>query len=287
MRPAFLLLTPVCVLLGVATAYRTTSTLALLDVLLVVAGAILAHISVNTFNEYYDFRSGLDYKTTRTAFSGGSGALVDRPDAVNAVLYLAVMALLMTIAIGVYFMYSQGLVLLPIGVIGVLIILSYTQWLNHHPLLCLLAPGTGFGPVMVVGTHVALTGEYSVLPFAVSLVPFFLVNNLLLFNQYPDMEADRSVGRNHFPIAYGKTYSNAVYAIFMLAACLGIGAGIVLGYFPGMAAVSLVPMLAAFVALVGMVKYASAVENLPFYLGMNVVATLLTPLFLGVALFLA
>ena len=73
MRLPFLILTPACVFLGVATAYRTNGSVDLFNVLLALLGALAAHISVNSFNEYSDFKSGLDEKTSRTPFSGGSG----------------------------------------------------------------------------------------------------------------------------------------------------------------------------------------------------------------------
>lgn len=41
---------------------------------------------------------------------------------------------------------------------------------------------------MVMGTHFALTGEYSATAGLASLVPFFLVSDLLLLNQFPDVE---------------------------------------------------------------------------------------------------
>ena len=34
-------------------------------------GLLLAHISVNTLNDYFDYRSGIDLETRRTPFSGG------------------------------------------------------------------------------------------------------------------------------------------------------------------------------------------------------------------------
>jgi 1,4-dihydroxy-2-naphthoate octaprenyltransferase len=71
---------------------------------------------------------------------------------------------------------------------------------------CWLAPGLGFGPLMVMGTEVALAGQYTLEGFVASLVPFFLVNNLLLLNQYPDIEADKAVGRRHFLVVYGREY---------------------------------------------------------------------------------
>jgi hypothetical protein len=49
-------------------------------VLLIFIGALFAHISVNTLNEYFDFKSGLDLTANKTPFSGGSGALPNTPD---------------------------------------------------------------------------------------------------------------------------------------------------------------------------------------------------------------
>jgi 1,4-dihydroxy-2-naphthoate octaprenyltransferase len=38
------------------------------------------HGAVNAFNEYEDIKSGLDFKTQRTPFSGGSGTIVPVPE---------------------------------------------------------------------------------------------------------------------------------------------------------------------------------------------------------------
>ena len=67
-RPSFLLLAPACVAVGVGTAYWQTHELNWLHVLLVLIGAVSAHVCVNVFNEYFDFKSGLDKKTSRTPF---------------------------------------------------------------------------------------------------------------------------------------------------------------------------------------------------------------------------
>ncbi len=43
---------------------------------------------------------------------------------------------------------------------------------------------------------------------------FFLVSNLLLLNQFPDLEADRSAGRRHLPIVLGRPSSSQVFGYF-------------------------------------------------------------------------
>lgn len=284
LRLPFLVLTPVCVFLGLGTALQTYARIDVLSVLLALLGAISAHISANTFNEYYDYHSGLDSKTNRTPFSGGSGALPETPKLADAVFVVAVCSLAITILIGIYFVYLHGVSILPLGLVGVVIVTTYTQWINRFPLLCLIAPGLGFGPLMVVGTHFVLTGEYSGLALTVSLVPFFLVNNLLLLNQYPDLQADLSVGRNHFPVAFGTTRSNIVYGVFMIAGYLTIIIGVAADYLPKTSLIALISLIAATVALFGAIRYATNVNKLIPYLGMNVAVAVLTPLLLGVAL---
>ncbi len=285
-RIPFLILTPVSVFLGFATSVATSEQIPYFDFFLVLIGASFAHISVNTFNEYFDFCSGLDGNTTKTPLSGGSGALIANPAAKNAVLYLAIVSLSLTILIGVYFTINLGMLIFPLGAIGVLIIVTYTTWLNRSPFLCLVAPGLGFGPLMVVGTHVVLTGEYSMQAFWVSLVPFLLASNLLLLNQYPDIVADKSIGRRHFPIVYGVKKSTYLYGVFVLAACGIIVAGIYNDLLPKLSVIGLVPMGISVVVFDGALKYGTSVQKLLPYLGMNVAATVSAPVLLGLGIIL-
>jgi len=286
-RLPFLILTPVSVFLGASTALVAHGHIDYAVLSLILLGAASAHISVNTLNEYADFRSGLDSRTIRTPFSGGSGALIEHPQMGGAVLRLSILSLLATLAAGLYFVYLRGPALLPIGILGMLIIVTYTPRLNRHPLLCLVAPGLAFGPLMVGGTHFVLTGEYAVLPWLVSLVPFFLASNLLLLNQFPDIEADRAVGRRHFPIAFGVGRSAQVYGVFVAAAFVTIASGVELGYLPTDSYIATVPLGAAIPVFLGVHGYADDVRRLTAYLGLNVFITLVTPVILGTVIIMA
>jgi 1,4-dihydroxy-2-naphthoate octaprenyltransferase len=283
-RPAFLVLTFACVFLGLSTALSTQASIDLFMAFLVMAGAVLAHISVNTLNEYYDFKSGLDLKTGKTPFSGGSGALPNFPEAAGATLIIGIVSLALVIAIGIYFILERGMQILPIGLMGIILIIAYTPWINRSPFLCLLAPGTGFGILMVVGTHLVLTGESPRSVWLIALIPFFLVNNLLLLNQYPDIKADADVGRNTFPIAYGIRNSNIVYALFMAAPYLLILVLIVTATIPLLGIIALVPLAFAIVSLSGAIKHSSRIGDFPKYLGANVAAAISTPFLLGIAI---
>ena len=283
-RLPFLVLTPVSVLLGASIALASHTPVDNVMIALVLAGAVAAHISVNALNEYHDFSSGLDLQTSRTAFSGGSGALPEHPEAAPAVLIAGLLSLLATMTIGGSLIVIAGKSILPIGIAGIVLVVTYTQWINRSPLLCLIAPGAGFGILMVVGTHLVLTGNYSGPIWPVSLVPFFLTNNLLLLNQYPDINADASVGRKTFPIAFGINKSNLAYAFFMIAAYATVVVLVATRQIPVTGMMALLPIPLSLFALGGAIRYSSRIGEHPGYMAANVAAAILTPLLLGIAI---
>jgi len=287
MRVSFLVLTPACVLLGIATAVWQTDRVSFFAVVFALIGAVAAHISVNAFNEYYDFKSGLDLKTKRTPFSGGSGTLPENPEMLRTTLVTAWVSFGTTAIIGVVFLLIRGNALLPLGLAGLLLVFGYTLWFTRNPILCLIAPGLGFGPLMVMGTHFVLTGEYSWTAFIASLVPFFLVSNLLLLNQFPDVDADRSVGRKHLPIVIGRKKSSYVYGVFLLLTYLSLVVGVLFNWLPGKVLISLVSAVVAVPAFIGAYRYHADMEKLLPYMGMNVVINLLTPVLVAAGLLIA
>ncbi|MCJ8501180.1 prenyltransferase [Desulfatitalea alkaliphila] len=288
MKIPFLLLTPVCVLVGAATAFYVQGTLRIDWLLLALAGGLLAHISVNAINEYEDFWSGLDLQTTPTPFSGGSGALPAQPDKTHWAAIVGWGTLVLTLLVGAYFLRARGLGLLWVGVPGVLAVAFYTRWVTHSPLLCLVAPGLGFGPFMVMGVDFVLTGSYGLTAFAASLAPFFLVNNLLLINQIPDLGPDAAVGRRHLMIVYGKHTGVAFYGLFMACTYLSVVAAWALGLLPAPALLALATApLAARTALGLERNRDAALEHLIPYLTKNVIVVLTTPVLLAIGIIVA
>ncbi|MDY6815752.1 MAG: prenyltransferase [Pseudomonadota bacterium] len=238
-RPNFLILAPLCAGLGVAVAWKQGSSPALVDTLLVFIGALLAHAAVNLFNEYEDFVSGLDMTTRRTPFSGGSGALPEVPSAAKGVLAAAIGTLGVVTAIGLYFLWQRGLPMLVLGVAGIVLVLTYTRWITRRPILCLLAPGLGFGPVMVLGALVALGGRIDTSALLVALVAQCLVSELLLINQIPDADADRKAGRRHLVITLGRTAAARLVTVLLLGSYAPVLAGVLPGWLPAWSALAL------------------------------------------------
>jgi 1,4-dihydroxy-2-naphthoate octaprenyltransferase len=267
-------------------AYWTTGHVNWLYFMLTLIAGIAAHISVNSFNEYFDFKTGLDSHTQRTPFSGGSGTLQARPELETGALTIAWVALGVTAVIGAYFTFVWGWQAVPLGVLGLILLYGYTTWMVYNPILCLLAPGLGFGPLMVLSTYFALTGTYSWQALVASLVPFFLVSDLLLLNQFPDLEADRSSGRRHYPIVLGRTTSGYIYIAFLIAAYLVIALGVIFGFLP---LFSLLGLLTLVFAVQVIRNLLANYENIPALIpsmGQNVLINLLTPALLAIGFFI-
>lgn len=285
MRPPFLVITPVCIFLGASLAIANGTPISFVTLFIVLVGGLAAHISVNTLNEYHDYKSGLDTETVKTPFSGGSGALPDNPEAAEQVLSLGIATLVLTVTVGLHLVQMHGLALIPIGFLGVIIVATYTPWINRNPFICLIAPGLGIGVLMVLGSHLIFsqTGLTEQI-WLITAVPFFLINNLLLLNQFPDIEADRKNGRKHLPVRYGEKAASTVYLIFVLMAGITIIAGIHLTHLPQASYIALLPLAAALFAYKGSLAYPRDAERLIPYLASNVAAAVITPFVLGLTI---
>jgi 1,4-dihydroxy-2-naphthoate polyprenyltransferase len=283
-RPKFLTLTPLSVLIGIGAAMHSGAHVAAAECVLILFGALLAHVSVNLLNEYDDFRSGLDLLTTRTPFSGGSGSLPAHPHAASAARLTGWLCLALTALIGLHFVVEKGAGLLPLGLLGVLVVIAYTPRLTRWPVLCLLAPGLGFGPLMVLGTAFVLTGRYSLSALLASLPPMFLASELLLVNQFPDVDPDREVGRRHLPIVLGRRRSALVFAALVVGTFAVFPVGVLARVLPSQVLLGLVPMPLGLVVARKVLLHADDLPGLTRWLGVNVAMIHITLLLFAIGL---
>ncbi|MEA3404455.1 MAG: prenyltransferase [Pseudomonadota bacterium] len=281
MRPNFLLLSMVVVLLGTALALYDGAEWSISLFALLMVGGVLAHACVNMQNEYEDFKSGLDDLTERTPFSGGSGSLQANPEAASYVLKVLFGLFAVLIGIGLYLVSLKGWGLLPIGLAGVAVIVTYTSKITHQPWMCLFAPGLAFGPLMVLGSYYVWTGTFSWGALWVSLVPFFLVNNLLLLNQFPDLEADRKVGRYNILMLLGERRGSQLFNGFLLLSFVMILMAVWSAELPTSLLVGFVTLLLAIPLFNVVSEHYHNIEKLMPALAMNVIINLLTPLLMA------
>jgi 1,4-dihydroxy-2-naphthoate octaprenyltransferase len=253
--------------------------------LLSFVGLLLAHISVNTFNDYFDYRSGIDLKTNRTPFSGGSGILPSSLLGEREVLWLATGAFILAAAIGAYFVFTTGWLLLPLLIVAAICILFYTSVILKTP-WPEWSPGLGMGTLPVLGVFFVETGTYT-WPVLVAAIPSgILVHNLLLINEFPDVEADKTANRKTLPITLGKNGASLVYSgltIFMYVWIVGF---VIAGVMPVFSLLALLTIPFAVKAIRGSRHYDDLSRLVPA-LSSNVQVVLFTQLLLGIGYVLA
>ena len=147
----------------------------------------------------------------------------------------------------------------------------------------LVGPGAGFG-LMVLGTYFTQSGSYSVAAVTVALVAGLLIANLLLLNEFPDVEADKSAGRKHIPIILGTAGAAKVYCSITGLAYILILAGAIIDILPLSALLGLITLPLGIKAMKGALRYHSDIDNLIPYLGTNVSVVLLTPLLMSLGI---
>jgi 1,4-dihydroxy-2-naphthoate octaprenyltransferase len=283
-RPQFLLLSVVLAFLGTCMAWYDGA-FHLGHAILAFIGLLLCHISVNVLNDYYDYKSGIDLKTRRTPFSGGSGFLPAASLKPEHVLRFGLACFLLAVPIGVYFVLVSGWLLLPLLVIAAVCILLYT------PLLTKLgwpewSPGVGLGALPVLGTYFIQTGEYAIPAIVASIASGILVHNLLLLNEFPDTEADKTAGRKTLPITMGKGGASIVYSVLTGLVYLWIVAWVAAGLMPAFCLIALLTLPLAIKAIQGALKYQDESKLMPA-MANNVRVVLLTQLLLGTGYLLA
>ena len=284
-RPQFLLLTIVTALVGLGYLIVDRVSINWTDYLVSLAGALLAHVAVNVLNDYFDYVSGIDLKTTRTPFSGGSGILPAGLLKPKHVYFFGLGCLALDFVIATYFYFKVGVGILVLALLGAALIYGYTPWLTKIG-LAEASAGAGFG-LMALGFYYVQTGSISPSVACSSLLVAIVVSNLLLLNEIPDTEADREAGRRHIPAVLGKRAAAVVYSFLWITGYALIIVFVWLGYLPLTSLVLYISLPLAIQCIGGVTKFHSDTEKLISYMAKNVllVHLFLFLLFLGAALY--
>jgi 1,4-dihydroxy-2-naphthoate polyprenyltransferase len=204
---------------------------------LALLGGISLHISANTFNDYFDWRSGTDKANNAyfMPYSGGSRSIELGLISEQKLLFVAWIALGVAALAGLPFLLLRGPGLLLFGLAGALSAYYYTApplRLASRKGLGELVVGLNFGPLMTAGTVFAITGQLSWLDFFVGLPIGLLTTAILWINQFPDMEADAETGKHNLVVVLGKERARWGYVLLMVTAFGSALSGVLLGYLP-------------------------------------------------------
>ncbi len=287
-RPQFLLLTPIAFSVGIAVAFYQGNFNGL-HLILALIGSILAHVTVNVINDYYDYIRGTDKLTRRTPFSGGSGMLPEGMLKPQDVFKLGVGSLILGLLIGVYFIFKYQ-ILIPIVILAGFLVYAYTPILTRI-YITELFPGIGFGPLLVIGAYITQlsAGSSTISPAVIwaSIPVGILVSNLLWVNEIPDYEADIKTGRKHGVILLGAKRASRAYVLFLALAYLFIIIPVVLKILPIHILISLLTIPVAIKASQGVLKNYNQPEKLIPSLGQNILVVLGTPALMTIGIVIA
>ena len=259
---------------------------------LTVIGIVCINAGLNLSNDYFDHLSGNDANNKDlTPFSGGSRTIQNGVLAARQVILASIVFYLLGIAIGLYLMFTRGWTLLWIGALGVFIALFH----NAPPFkLYYLAPGVGelatgigCGPLIVLGSYFVQTQHLSYKALWASIPIGLLTAAVLYINEFPDHDADKSVGKKTLVVVLGKERAVWVYVAILIATYVSIIAGVVLGFFPYTMLITLVSALMAYKGIQGVRRFHSDTQQLIPTNAITIQTNLVTGLLMCVAYIVA
>lgn len=233
LRAPFFTASVLPVLLGTAAAFEEGVKIHLPYFLLALLAAVFLHGGTNILNDYFDYLSGNDllYRGQKNPpFDGGSPFLIQGVLKPGEVYRVGVLLLGIGAAIGLLLAYLRGWPLLALGLLGL-----FSGYFYVEPRLNLagrgwgeLAVGLCFGPLSVLGAYFVQAQRLTLSPLISSLPLGVLIANVLFLNQFPDLEADREVGKTHWVVRLGRERASRAFVALSLSVYLliGLGAGL-------------------------------------------------------------
>ena len=180
--------------------------------------AVLAQIASNFANEYYDYKSGLD-KVGRVGPRRG----VTEGDITPGAMKNATFGVLGTACIiGCSLIYWGGWWLIAVGLLIAIGVLAYSTGpypLSRHG-LGEIAVIFFFGIIPVNMTYYLMCGAWSTSVVLASLAIGLLGANVLIVNNYRDMDDDREVGKRTLCVIFGRKFVSILYLINGISAIL-------------------------------------------------------------------
>jgi 1,4-dihydroxy-2-naphthoate octaprenyltransferase len=182
----------------------------------ILVSSVLLHAATNLVSDYFDFIKGVD---TKDSF-GGSGVLTEGLLQPKQVFNMGILFFTIAFVIGLPIIFARGELILVLGIIGILGGFFYTGWPIGYKYVAL---GNVFvfilmGPLMVVGTFYALTGNYSADVLYISLPIGCLVTGILQANNLRDIIHDQKANIKTLASVAGNGYAKAEYLTLIIGA---------------------------------------------------------------------
>jgi len=216
-RPKTLLASIVPVMVGTALAINVGK-FNLFVTLVALVCSLLIQVGTNFTNDLYDYLKGTDTTSRKGPLRALSNGLIT----VKEMKIGIVITFTSAFFLGLYLVYVGGIIILIIGILSIIAGLAYTA--GPYPLAY---KGLGdifvfmfFGLIGTLGTYYLHTSELSIPAFLSSVSVGALTTNILVVNNYRDIEEDRQAGKNTLAVKLGKTFTQYQFIFLILVSFL-------------------------------------------------------------------
>ena len=220
MRPHTLTAAVVPVLVGTATAkiflLGSEDHLSLTLLLAMLTACLLIQAATNMFNEYYDFKKGLDDHTS----VGIGGAIVRNGMSPKLVMNIAIAFYVIAALLGLFIAINSLFWLIPIGLVCMAIGYLYTggpfpiSWTPFGEVFS----GIFMGMIIILIAFFIQTGNLQSLVVWISLPIVITIGLINMANNIRDRVKDKESGRKTLPILLGKNNSIRFLALMYIVA---------------------------------------------------------------------
>lgn len=209
------------VLVGSSFSLKYIISFSWLKFIIFLLACILIQAGTNLFNEYYDFKNGIDKKDSQ----GISGSILHEKLKANEVLYGAFISYLLAVILGVYLSSITSYYLLFVGLICMLVGYLYTG--GKHPIAYTpygeITAGFFMGTVIMCIAFYIQTEFVNIGVILVSLPLFIMIGAILLSNSIRDLDNDKLSGRYTYAISVGRRLAIMTLALsFVLVYLLNV-----------------------------------------------------------------
>jgi 1,4-dihydroxy-2-naphthoate octaprenyltransferase len=264
-RPAFLSVTLVGCLLGLASAFAGGVALSLPTACVTLFFALVAHAGINVLNDYYDALNGSDAANAerRYPYTGGSRFIQNGVLSLRATGVFGYALLAAVVPAGLWLTQRSAPGLIWIGLAGLAV-----GWAYSAPPFRLMSRGLGEAAVacgwliVVLGADFVQRGVFSAAPLVAGLSYALHVANLLFINQFPDLKADTAAGKRNLVVRLGPDHARWLYPAILALALLWLIGAVLAGALPALALVALVSAYPALSATRLLLRHARRPEAL-------------------------
>jgi len=188
--------------------------------ILVLLVVIINHIGLNMTDDYFDYKHSVDKLKPgeKNPYSGGSGTLINGSIKPRKMFLAFSLCFLITISAGLYLTAIRGLPVLLLGLFGISCAIFYTAppvSFSHHGFgeLSILI---NFGSIIGLGAYYVQSQMFTLEAFLATLPIGIMVFSMIIINEIPDIDEDRSAGKITLIVRYGRAIGVKLYTISWL-----------------------------------------------------------------------